>query len=386
MREILSITHKYLPAIGGMEKQSFEFINGLSKRYKIHLIAYENKGSKTLWFCTLRTKIEACLKKNPQIELIHLNDGAMAAACLWLQKRTTIPVVATYHGLDITFPSGLFQTNFISRMSNYRAGICVSSYTREECLKRGFPPKSIFVVQNGVDISMGDIPFDPTIKERLRNRYGVDIEGKKVIVATGRAVKRKGFSWFLRNVMPKLREEIIFLMIGPMGKPNFSEKIIEILPDDFSRRIQLMLGIPSDANDVVRLVETMKNVFHLGSVPYPDLVQLLSVADLFVMPNIHVEGDIEGFGLVALEASMRQTYVLASGIEGITDAVIDGQNGTHLPSGNAEVWIDAIHELLRDESRLKKLSESSRQYTQAHYSWEVMVERYCEIFEEILEG
>lgn len=52
-------------------------------------------------------------------------------------------------------------------------------------------------------------------------------------------------------------------------------------------------------------------------------------------PTFLIPGDVEGFGLVALEASMRGTYILASGIDGITDAVIN-KNGTLLPAGDAQ--------------------------------------------------
>jgi len=116
------------------------------------------------------------------------------------------------------------------------------------------------------------------------------------------------------------------------------EKGIEAMPG--GRNLQLLLGIASDARDVTELLKVTDNAHHLGSVPYNDLLQIFSLADLFVMPNIRVEGDEEGFGLVALESSMRGTYVLASGIEGITDAIIDGQNGSLLPSGDSQAWAE----------------------------------------------
>ncbi len=78
-----------------MEKQSYELIAGLGKYYKTHVIAYQNSGNKTIWFTLLRAKIEAMLKAYPGISLIHLNDGSMGAASLWLQKSTPIPVVVT---------------------------------------------------------------------------------------------------------------------------------------------------------------------------------------------------------------------------------------------------------------------------------------------------
>lgn len=380
MNEILCVTHKYPPSVGGMEKQSYKLTNGLKRFYKTHIIAYQNNCNKYIWFLQLRRRILDTLKKNPGIKLIHLNDGSMGAACLWLQKQVDIPVVVTFHGLDVTFPFSFYQNRLIPRMGKYYAAICVSEYTRQQCLNRNFSSQSTFTVANGVDISMGNIPFDRTIIEKLKNKYGVDASGKKMILAAGRPVKRKGFSWFIKNVLPRLGDDVIFLMTGPIkNKPSFIEKGIESLP--MGRDIQMLLGAATDTQQVNDLLQITKNVYHLGSVPYHDLIQLFSLADLFVMPNIEVGGDKEGFGLVALEASVRGTYVLASGIEGITDAVINKKNGILLPSGDAKVWGDKINELLNNTELLKALSIQGKEFTCNNYSWNKMVEKYHSLFD-----
>ncbi|MCE5177788.1 MAG: glycosyltransferase family 4 protein [Porphyromonadaceae bacterium] len=383
MTEILCVTHKYPPSIGGMEKQSYELIAGLGKYYKTHVIAYQNSGNKTIWFTLLRAKIEAMLKAYPGISLIHLNDGSMGAASLWLQKSTPIPVVVTYHGLDITFPLAIYQRRIVPRLAQYAGAICVSAFTRSECISRGFNEANTFTVRNGVDIEMGNIPPDPGIVEKLKNRYGIDVTGKQILLATGRPVKRKGFSWFIKHVMPLLSEDTLLLMTGPMkDEPSFLEKNISSLPG--GHHLQLLLGIASDAGEVNELLKTTRNAHHLGSIPYNDLLQLFSLADLFVMPNIQVDGDEEGFGLVALEASIRGTYVLAAGIEGITDAVIDGENGSLLPTGDAQAWAKKIKELLSDKPRLAVLSEKGKHFTRANYSWNNMVNGYKEVFDKLI--
>lgn len=221
MTEILCITHKYPPMIGGMEKQSFELINGLSRYYKTHIIAYKNEGNKLFWVANLKSKVQATLKKNPGIRLIHLNDASMGAACLWLQESTDIPVVVTYHGLDITFPLKVYQNRVVPRLTNYNGAICVSNHTRQQCLNRSFNEKTTFTVKNGVDISMGEIPVCSDFANKLKVKYGVDVADKHILLVTGRPVIRKGFSWFLKNVMPLLNENILLLMVGPMKVENF---------------------------------------------------------------------------------------------------------------------------------------------------------------------
>lgn len=386
MTEILCITYKYPPHIGGMEKQSYELINGLSYYYITHVIAYEEESYKVAWFINLRSKVRKMLKEHPNIKLIHLNDGSMGVLSLWLQKYTKIPIVITIHGLDIVYPLGYFQHKLVPRLTKYTASISVSESTRNECVKRGFLEDSTFVVRNGVDCNMASVPFDLTIGERMKNKYGIDITGKHILVSTGRPVKRKGFSWFLKNVMPLLHKDIIFLMIGPLkNDPNRMEKAMRKFENSLHQNVQLMLGMSTDSTNVARELTLQENAHHLGKIKYDDLLQVLSLADLFVMPNLHFEGDIEGFGLVALEASMRGTFVLASGIEGITDAVIDGENGYLLPSGDAQAWADKIHELLSDKERLKIISEKGRKYTMGHYSWAKMVDGYKEVFDKYTE-
>ena len=63
---------------------------------------------------------------------------------------------------------------------------------------------------------------------------------------------------------------------------------------------------------------------------------------------MRVPGDMEGFGLVTIEAAVRGTPVLASGIEGIRDAVIDGETGTLLPPQDADRWIEATSAAIAD--------------------------------------
>ncbi|MBK9734084.1 MAG: hypothetical protein IPO92_03575 [Saprospiraceae bacterium] len=101
---ILFITHKYPPAHGGMEKQSFELINRFQNFDTTHVIKYEGKERIATFFIKLRIRFNKMLKLYPEIELIHLNDGLMGAMFTMLalnpMKRK---VVVTLHGLDVVF-------------------------------------------------------------------------------------------------------------------------------------------------------------------------------------------------------------------------------------------------------------------------------------------
>jgi phosphatidylinositol alpha-1,6-mannosyltransferase len=98
-------------------------------------------------------------------------------------------------------------------------------------------------------------------------------------------------------------------------------------------------------------------------------------AEIFIMPNIKVDNDMEGFGLVALEACMNNCIVLASNIDGITDAIIDNSNGFLVKSQDVMEWVNKINEVLniKDKSTLIK---HFKEFTMTNYSWTKMCNEY----------
>ncbi|MCU0846907.1 MAG: glycosyltransferase family 4 protein [Spirochaetes bacterium] len=382
--EALFITHKYPPSIGGMEKQSYELISGVSKSYKVHTLIYDNNTSKLNFFLSLSSRVKKILKENPGISVIHLNDGLMALFGLFLRKITRVPILVTLHGLDIVFPSKIFQSTVEKHFKKYDGLIAVSRATAEECLKRGFDREKIFVVRNGVDTDLSEIHKKNNYRSILEKKLQISLEGKKILVSVGRSVIRKGFSWFLNKVMPKLDKDVIYIIIGPPQR--HIKKIflfLSLLPERIALQISLVFGLGMDEiyiKKALKKPELKNRAFYLGKQPFEEMVQILKHSDLFIMPNIKVKGDAEGFGLVALEAAICGLPVVASAIEGITCAVIDGGNGFLVPPQNPDSWVSKIHSLLSDMKALKKFGEAAKHYTITNYKWERMVEGYISIF------
>lgn len=382
--EVLFITHKYPPSVGGMQKQSFELIRGMSRRVKVHTLIHGGDAGKWKFFLTLKRRVRKILAENPGISIIHLNDGLMGFFSLPLRQITDLPVVVTLHGLDVVMPAGWFQKRIIPRFAAYDGVIAVSTATAKACTDRGFDPAKVTVVPNGVDTTLGDLPAVPNYRAVIGRRLGVDLSHKKLLVMLGRPVPRKGFNWFVREVLPCLDPEVVCLHIGPssatMGFKNF---LLRLLPFDLGRQLALIFGMPTDEPALRRELarpEMAGRAYRLGGLPFKDLIQTLLCADLYVMPNIKVDGDMEGFGLAALEAAICGLPVAAAEIDGITDAVQDGKNGVLLPAGDADAWTRRITELLADPVRLKETGRTGKEFTTANYSWEKMVDGYEAVF------
>jgi phosphatidylinositol alpha-1,6-mannosyltransferase len=134
-------------------------------------------------------------------------------------------------------------------------------------------------------------------------------------------VRRKGVAWFVRSVMPRLPEDVVLLVVGE--GPEMADIAQAIDERGLNNRVRLA-----------------------GRVDESMLMRALAGSDVFVMPNIPVAGDMEGFGVVMLEAGLLDLPTVASGIEGILDVITDGVNGLLVAPGDAEGFAEAIRRCL----------------------------------------
>lgn len=384
--EVLFVSHKYPPGTGGMEKQSFELIEGSSKYIRVHKIVYIQNESVFTFFRLLNRRILTVLKDNPNIQIIHFNDGLAAAFSLRHKGYENYKKIVTVHGLDVVFPLNYFQKKIVPNFGKFDKIIAVSQATAQALISRGVPSHKVIKVNNGVD---GDIvPSSlPTIAQ-LQQKYPVLYTHPNYLITLGRAVKRKGLSWLLEKVVPNIPSEMHLLMLGPFhSKRTIGEILVKLLPKKWSAIYMLFAGYPSDQMKIRQLLQIESiaaNATHLGKVPVMDLLGLLSHAKAFLMPNVAINGDMEGFGLVCLEASVAGTLVIASSLEGLNDAVHHDKNGILLTSMNAQEWIEQINRIVTDPVHYRVLAHNYQQYTRENFSWDKMVQAYIAVFNEVV--
>ena len=382
--EILFVSHKYPPFTGGMEKQSFELIAGMKPLAKVHTLVYDGTGSKLAFFLTIKSKIDACCRHHPGIGLIHFNDGLMGAFCLGFKKHPHIKRAVTFHGLDVVFPNRFYQRNIFPKFNRYHCLIAVSHATAGKVIARGIDPLKVVTILNGVDINMNQETLSATFFQKFQQQTGVDLFTQKILLSVGRAVKRKGFSWFITQVLPLLKQNVVYIMAGPFNnQPTFFEKVLGILPVALRKQLVLLTGFTNDEADIRTLLAhpvLASRIYHAGRVNNTDLKGLMGCATAFVMPNIKVPGDMEGFGLVCLEAVLNGASVYASAVDGITDAIIHQKNGYLLPAGDAQAWANILNKLLIHNQHLAPKSSLAMAYTIQHYGWQKMSQQYHEAF------
>ncbi len=328
--------------VGGMEKLSFALAKEFSSSVDTTLITWGG-SQKYLPFVYFLFLIKSLylIPKN-KIDHIHIGDALLSPLGFLLKNVFGIKTTLTVVGLDITFNFPGYQF-FIPRIvAKLDKIICISDATKNECIKRNIPEEKCAVIPCGV------YPEDWIVKatrKDLEKNVGKDLKDKKVIITVGRLVPRKGVYWFIKNVMPKLEMKVIHLIIGTGPEKD---------------RIQ----------ELIKEMNLQERVILLGKISDEDLKIIYNTSDLFVMPNIKVKDTIEGFGLVAIEASSTGLPVIASDLEGISSAIINGKTGYLVESANPEQFIKAI----RKSYSLNRKEIAS--VTRKNYSWEEIGKEY----------
>jgi glycosyltransferase involved in cell wall biosynthesis len=329
-----------------MQKMNYGLATELQKIVGVELVALGRAQYHLLWFIPLaffrglRTNCDA----------IHLGDGLLAPVGWALSKMKNKPYTVTIHGLDITYRNGLYRSVVIPYIRKANRIICISENTRKLCIESGCEAERCSVIPNGLSIDKQEKPEKNKAREQLMRKYDIAADDL-VILSVGRLVKRKGIAWLLRHVQPSLKRTTI-----------------------------IVAGDGPEREDVNKASRGLKNVRVLGRVE-DDLLQLLyRGSDAFIMPNVKAEGDVEGFGMVLLEAGYNGLYSFASNINGIPEAVKNKVNGCLLESGNAEEWIKELSRFNGKKDELIKMGEKAREHVIDNYSWERIAEKYIHVW------
>lgn len=252
-----------------------------------------------------------------------------------LNKLRGNPYVVFTYGLDLLHP----QTKFYKRPFNAllkKASIVISdSYAAEKIVRDlGIEKQRTVVIHPSIDIDN----FKNS-KKNLEVLQKFGLQDKKIILTVGRLIKRKGFDIVLR-ALPRILEFV----------PNAHYVIVGDGPEK------------SNINKLIIDLDLFDHTTMAGYVKDDDLDAYYEACDVFSMVcrEIHESGDIEGFGIVFLEASLHGKPVVGSFSGGIPEAVVDEETGLLVQYENPDDTGDAIIRILTNEDFANHLGNTGR--------------------------
>ncbi|MFE1318510.1 glycosyltransferase family 4 protein [Kitasatospora phosalacinea] len=235
----------------------------------------------------------------------------------------------------------------------------LGEYTRSRIARAVGPDTARRMVQlpPGVDEST----FRPDSGgDAVRARLG--LSERPVVVCVSRLVPRKGQDTLIR-ALPRVlaaQPDAVLLIVG--GGPYRAE--LEKLVDT--------VGVRS-------------SVVFTGPVPWEELPAHYGAGDVFAMPCRTRRGglDVEGLGIVYLEASATGLPVVAGDSGGAPDAVREGETGYVVPGvGGEEALAERLVRLLGDEGLRREMGEAGRTWVHAAWRWDMLAERLTGLLQE----
>lgn len=368
---ILFVSHSFPPPgasdanVGGMQRVAVDLFETLSRRpdVDLHALVLETSWRQThlrtpLFMAKALRDIPALVARH-RVEVVLFSSMVTGALSLALRRRLRRQGARTFaiaHGRDVTLPSAPYQRLLPYVFGALDGVLPVSQATAAECLVRGLPERKVHVVHNGVHAErFGPAGPRDGARARLAEAFGGLPGDAFLLLSAGRQVERKGFHWFVEHVVPRLPARVHYWLAGdgPMA---------------------------GTIDAAARAHGLDARVRRLGRVSDAQLEALFRGADLFVMPNVPVPGDMEGFGVVMLEAGLCGLPIVAADLEGIRDAVRDGRNGHRVPPLDPGAYARAITAYVDDPAALAEASQRAGAFVRDTFSWEAAADAYLAVF------
>lgn len=334
----LLVTRNFPPLLGGMEKVNQHLLLALQPAWRIALcgpagcagqVPVKTQVSEsrvkplaaflvgTLWR-TMR------IARRCRPEWIIAGSG-LTAPVAWFAARCSGGQAAVYlHGLDIVAPSRVYQSLWLPFIRRCDITLVNSNNTARLAQQRGVTPGKMHVLHPGTDLP--ELSAESARDFRERHAFGQ----RPLLLSVGRLTQRKGLAEFVARTLPAIvsrHPDALLLVIG----------------DEASDALHTRKG--SERDRIVAAAGKAgveSNVKFFGRCDDATLGVAYQAADLHIFPVLELPGDVEGFGMVALESAAHGLVTVAFAVGGVPDAVDDGSTGTLVQPGNYDEMADAV--------------------------------------------
>ncbi|RVW08971.1 glycosyltransferase family 1 protein [Prescottella agglutinans] len=257
-------------------------------------------------------------------------------------------VIASTHGHEVGWSMLPGARQALRRIGEHTDAVTyVSKYTRGRFASAFGPNAALEHLPSGVDTDV--FRPDPAARAELRARYGLG--DRPTILCLSRLVPRKGQDQLIR-ALPAIRRSIDGAVLVIVGGGPYAERLHALAHE---------CGVAD-------------HVVFTGGVPAAELAAHHTIADVFAMP-CRTRGaglDVEGLGIVYLEASATGVPVIAGRSGGAPETVVEHETGLVADGTSVEDVAQSVISVLSDRDRAAAMGAAGRDWVKAHWRWDVL--------------
>lgn len=345
---ILLVTRNFPPLRGGMERLNFHVYRQLSKEFDMALCG--PRGAEKHVAPTRRVEVcpaapvgrflVSCQAKAARLairtrpRLVMAGSGLTSVAARMAGALAQAPVVTYVHGLDLVVDHDLYRLAFLRAIRGSALVLANSRNTHRLAVEKGVDPGRLLVLNPGVEIN------DPLPEFEARDfvsRHA--LEGRKIILSVGRLTPRKGLLEFVEHCLTTI------VRIVP-------EAVLVVVGGEAANAVRgPRASLASRITDRAKYLGLDRHLMLLGEIGDRDLSRAYAAASLLIFPALDLPGDVEGFGMVAVEAAAAGIPTVAFAVGGVADAVQPGESGTLIQPRDYPAMSDAVVAYLKGRAR-----------------------------------
>lgn len=308
-------------------------------------------------------------KINPDI--IHVQGSNISPYLFYMLFARGYKKIVTYH----SYPSrelvgqGQLKVNswkyrflrFIERYTAKKTDYNITVDTRlKKWIIEEFGSKlkhKIAVILNGVDIDLFDFKINHLIKKSELN-----IKKEALVIFHAKAFVPKNGQEYLIKAMPKISSEFSDIILILAGDGPLKDNMIKLSEE---------LGVSS-------------KIRFEGNIPNEQIPSYMAAADLVVVPSIHINGLEEASSILLVEAMAMKKTVIATGIGGLKETIINNINGILVPDKDQEAIARNVLKILNDPYLSKELGENAFEYVKNERTWSKIALETFDIYKKLL--
>jgi phosphatidyl-myo-inositol dimannoside synthase len=322
-QSVLLVTRNFPPLVGGMEKLNQRLQMALTKEWQVVMCGPEGSADYvTVGVEVAETRVKPLFRflsgtfwKSLRLAWKHRPEWVIAGSGLtapiaWTAARVFGAKLAVYlHGLDIIAPSSIYQWLWLPFIRASNLVIVNSRNTAALAESKGVRATRLHILHPGTEIP----ELDPNLAHAFRTRHA--LADRPVMLSVGRLTRRKGLVEFVQNSLP------LILARSP-------EAVLLVIGEDAANALHKQVG--SEQERIISMARSAGVDTALRFIGYCNEVDLgaaYQAAQVHVFPVLELTGDVEGFGMVALESAAHGLKTVAFAVGGVPDAVEEPASG-----------------------------------------------------------